>query len=65
VAFEEDVAGGSHVDGEFVDLAGDDGFGGGVGVAAACAENPLGDVAGEAVGRDVDELGGEVGIDGS
>ena len=31
MAFEKDIAGGGHVDGEFVDFAGDEGGGGGVG----------------------------------
>jgi len=62
VALEKDVAGGPEIDLVLVDLAGDDGAGGGGGFAVAGAQDSFGQVQHEAVGSYVDQLGGEVRI---
>ena len=64
VAFLECVGGGPEVHGDFVDLIGIDEVGLFVGVAVAHAEDAVGEIFGEAVGGDVDEHGGEVGVHG-
>src|ERR1700733_1442646 len=64
VALLEDVSGGPEVDGDFVYLIGIHHTGLFVGVAVAHAEDAVGEVFGEAVGGDVDEHGGEVGVHG-
>ena len=63
VAGVEDVAGGPKIDGERIDLAGDERRGGGLGVAILGAEDSLGEIDGRAIGSDVDEFGGEVRVD--
>ena len=62
MAFFEDVAGGPEIDAEFVDLAGSDECRVFLGFAMAGAEDAFGDVLREAVGPNVDEFGGEVGV---
>ena len=64
VALLEGVGGGPEVDGDFVDLIGIDEVGLFVGVAVAHAEDAVGEILGETVGGDVDQHGGEVGVDG-
>ena len=65
VALAEEVAGGPEVDGVLEGLAGGDGLGGGESsVAVFGAEDAFGEVLDVAVGPDVDELGGEVGVGG-
>jgi len=64
VALLEGVGGGPEVDGNFVDLIGIDEVGLFIGIAVTHAQDAIGEVFGEAVGGDVDEFGGEVGVDG-
>src|SRR5580698_8845705 len=64
VAFLEGVGGGPEVHGDFVDLVGIDEVGLFVGITITHAKDAVGEVLGEAVGGDVNEHGGEVGIDG-
>ncbi len=64
MALLEGVGGGPEVDGDFVDLIGIDEVGLFVGIAVAHAEDSVGEIFGEAVGGDVDEHGGEVGVYG-
>ncbi len=65
VAFEEDVAGGPEIDFVFVDFAGLEEFcRAGGGFAIAGAQDSFGEVLHVAIGPDVDEFCGEVGVDG-
>src|SRR3984957_7528098 len=64
VALLEGVGGGPEVHGDFVDLIGIDEVGLFVGIAVAHTEDAVGEIFGEAVGSDVNEHGGEVGVDG-
>ena len=64
VTLLKSVGGGPEVYGDFVDLVGIDEVGLFVGVAITHAEDSVGEIFGEAVGSDVNEHGGEVGVDG-
>ena len=65
VAFEEDVAGGPEVDFVFVDFAWLEEFCWACGgFAIAGAQDSLGEILHVAIGPDVDEFCGEVGVDG-
>ena len=61
---QKDVAGGPEIDGDFVNLPGIHQVACSGGSTVAHAEDAFGEILRKAVGRDVDELGGEVGIDG-
>ncbi len=62
MAFFEDVAGGPEIDGQFVDLAGSDERRMLLRFAVAGAQNSFGEVLREAVGPDIDEFRGEIGV---
>ena len=62
MVFLEDVAGGPEVDGQFVDLAGCDERRMLLRFAVAGAQDTFGEVLREAVGPDVDEFRGEIGV---
>ena len=63
VAFVEDIAGGPEVEIEFVDLAWVQELGFLGGIAVARADNSFSQVLREAIGPDIDQFGGEVGVD--
>ena len=63
VAAEKHVGGGPEIEGNFIDLARIHQGGVFRGTTIAHAQNALGKILGEAVGRNVDELCREVGID--
>ena len=62
VAGFEEIAGGPDVDFIFVDLARDDGRGMGERIAVAGALDTVVEIDGGAIGEDIYELGGEIGI---
>src|SRR5450755_1799793 len=65
VPFQENVAGGPEIDGQLVDLAGIQQGGLFLRLAVAGADDALGQVLGEAVGADIDQFGGEIGVNGA
>ena len=64
MAGAEQVAGGQQIDGERIDLAGNERRGRFLGATITGAKNAFGDVYGRTIGKDIDKFGGEISIHG-